>query len=176
MGFSLGHVFHCVFLRCLGLMIAVLLLLAFVERPSSLSTSSDPRLRSTHLNPPCGATESVELLCLIIFCLDLAVKVNTAEWGNTVFNYIFSSRFPVIYSEITVCFKLSCCFILYSCISLSFFFFLFDPQSYLIGWEEFKKNKWLIGYLVVISVSFIDWMLSVSMVCDEVRLCSAIET
>uniref|UniRef100_H3CCM3 Two pore segment channel 2 n=1 Tax=Tetraodon nigroviridis TaxID=99883 RepID=H3CCM3_TETNG len=98
---------------CLGLTIAVVLLLAFVERPSSLSFSSDPRLRATHLNPVCGVTESVELLCLIIFCLDLAVK------------------------------------------------------SYLIGWEEFKKNKWLISYMVVISVSFIDWMLSVSMVCDE---------
>lgn len=63
------------FLRCLGLTIAVVLLLAFVERPSSLSLSSDPRRRSTHLNPPCGATESVELVCLVVFCLDLAVKV-----------------------------------------------------------------------------------------------------
>uniref|UniRef100_A0A674MGX5 Two pore segment channel 2 n=1 Tax=Takifugu rubripes TaxID=31033 RepID=A0A674MGX5_TAKRU len=98
---------------CLGLTIAVVLLLAFVERPSSLSLSSDPRRRSTHLNPPCGATESVELVCLVVFALDLAVK------------------------------------------------------SYLIGWDEFRKNKWLIGYLVVISVSVIDWMLSVSMMCDE---------
>lgn len=63
------------FLRCLGLTIAVVLLLAFVERPSSLSLSSDPRRRSTRLNPPCGATEGVELVCLLIFCLDLAVKV-----------------------------------------------------------------------------------------------------
>lgn len=46
---------------------------------------------------------------------------------------------------------------------------LFVPQSYLMGWDEFRKNKWLMGYLVVISVSFIDWMLSVSMLCDEVR-------
>uniref|UniRef100_A0A8D0DEQ7 Two pore segment channel 2 n=1 Tax=Sander lucioperca TaxID=283035 RepID=A0A8D0DEQ7_SANLU len=40
-------------------------------------------------------------------------------------------------------------------------------KSYLIGWEELRKNKWLIGYTVVISVSTIDWVLSVSMVCDE---------
>ncbi|XP_044046194.1 two pore calcium channel protein 2 isoform X3 [Siniperca chuatsi] len=40
-------------------------------------------------------------------------------------------------------------------------------KSYLIGWEEFRKSKWLIGYTVVISVSVIDWVLSVSMVCDE---------
>ncbi|XP_058485995.1 two pore channel protein 2 [Solea solea] len=97
----------------LGLSIAVLLLLAFVERPSSLSLSSDPRYRSPPLEPPCGLTESFELLCLVIFTLDLIVK------------------------------------------------------SYLIGWEEFRKSKWLIGYTVVLSVSIIDWVLSVSMVCDE---------
>ncbi|KAA8585692.1 hypothetical protein FQN60_004386 [Etheostoma spectabile] len=97
----------------LGLTIAVVLLLAFVERPSSLSVSSDPRYRSPPWEPPCGFTESIEMVCLVIFSLDLAVK------------------------------------------------------SYLIGWEELRKNKWLIGYTVVISVSTIDWVLSVSMVCDE---------
>uniref|UniRef100_A0AAQ5X140 Two pore channel protein 2 n=1 Tax=Amphiprion ocellaris TaxID=80972 RepID=A0AAQ5X140_AMPOC len=97
----------------LGLTIAVVLLLAFVERPSSLSVSSDPRNRSPSFEPLCGFTESIEMICLIIFCLDLAVK------------------------------------------------------SYLIGWEELRKNKWLIGYTVVISVSIIDWVLSVSMECDE---------
>ncbi|XP_044208736.1 two pore calcium channel protein 2 [Thunnus albacares] len=97
----------------LGLTIAVVLLLAFVERPSSLSISSDPRHRSPPWQPPCGFTESIEMVCLIIFTLDLAVK------------------------------------------------------SYLIGWEEFRKSKWLIGYTVVISISVIDWVLSVSMVCDE---------
>ncbi|XP_044046184.1 two pore calcium channel protein 2 isoform X2 [Siniperca chuatsi] len=99
--------------RGLGLTIAAVLLLAFVERPSSLSVSSDPRHRSPPWQPPCGFTESIEMVCLIIFSLDLAVK------------------------------------------------------SYLIGWEEFRKSKWLIGYTVVISVSVIDWVLSVSMVCDE---------
>uniref|UniRef100_A0A9J7YGT8 Two pore segment channel 2 n=1 Tax=Cyprinus carpio carpio TaxID=630221 RepID=A0A9J7YGT8_CYPCA len=44
---------------------------------------------------------------------------------------------------------------------------LFVLQSYLIGWEEFRMNKWLIGYIVVIAASVIDWMLSVSMVCNE---------
>uniref|UniRef100_UPI0037E99954 two pore channel protein 2 n=1 Tax=Semicossyphus pulcher TaxID=241346 RepID=UPI0037E99954 len=97
----------------LGLTIAVVLLLAFVERPSSLSISSDPRYRSPPWEPPCGFTESIEMVCLLIFTLDLAVK------------------------------------------------------SYLIGWEEFRKNKWLIGYTVVITVSIIDWVLSISMVCDE---------
>uniref|UniRef100_A0A3P9AZZ0 Two pore channel protein 2 n=1 Tax=Maylandia zebra TaxID=106582 RepID=A0A3P9AZZ0_9CICH len=40
-------------------------------------------------------------------------------------------------------------------------------KSYLIGWEEFGKSKWLIGYTVVILISVMDWVLSVSMVCDE---------
>jgi len=40
----------------------------------------------------------------------------------------------------------------------------------LIGWEEFRKSKWLISYTVVISVSIIDWVLSISMACDEVGL------
>ncbi|XP_037553589.1 two pore calcium channel protein 2 [Nematolebias whitei] len=98
---------------CLGVIIAVVLLLAFVERPSSLSISSDPRHRSVAWEPPCGFTESIEIICLILFTLDLAVK------------------------------------------------------SYLIGWEEFRKSKWLISFTVVISVSVIDWMLSVSMLCHE---------
>ncbi|KAK5605034.1 Two pore calcium channel protein 2 [Crenichthys baileyi] len=97
----------------LGTIIAVVLLLAFVERPSSLSISSDPHHRSVPWEPPCGATECVEMLCLLVFCLDLAVK------------------------------------------------------SYLIGWEEFRKTKWLISYTIVISISVIDWVLSVSMACDE---------
>lgn len=45
---------------------------------------------------------------------------------------------------------------------------LFVLQSYLMGWEEFRMNKWLIGYIIVIAASVIDWMLSVSMMCDEV--------
>lgn len=68
--------------RGLGLTIAVVLLLAFVERPSSLSVSSDPRHRSPPWNPPCGLTESIEMVCLLIFSLDLAVKVSTARVEN----------------------------------------------------------------------------------------------
>uniref|UniRef100_A0A3P9J8Z3 Two pore segment channel 2 n=1 Tax=Oryzias latipes TaxID=8090 RepID=A0A3P9J8Z3_ORYLA len=93
--------------------ITVVLLLAFVERPSSLSKTSDLRHRSEPWNPPCGLTESIEMVCLIIFCLDLGMK------------------------------------------------------SYLIGWEEFKKCKWLISYMVVLSISIIDWVLSISMLCHE---------
>lgn len=97
----------------LGVTIALVLLLAFVERPSSLSISSDPRQHSARWEPPCGLTETIELICLLVFSFDLAAK------------------------------------------------------GYLIGWDEFRKNKWLISYTVVISISIIDWVLSLSMVCDE---------
>uniref|UniRef100_A0AAV2JNP3 Uncharacterized protein n=1 Tax=Knipowitschia caucasica TaxID=637954 RepID=A0AAV2JNP3_KNICA len=59
----------------LGLTIAVVLLLAFVERPSSLSASSDPRHRFPPWQPPCGFTEAIEMTCLLIFILDLVTKI-----------------------------------------------------------------------------------------------------
>ncbi|XP_052009879.1 two pore channel protein 2-like [Xyrauchen texanus] len=40
-------------------------------------------------------------------------------------------------------------------------------KSCLIGREEFQMNKWLISYVIVIAASVIDWMLSVSMMCNE---------
>ncbi|XP_023683121.1 two pore channel protein 2-like isoform X5 [Paramormyrops kingsleyae] len=95
------------------LAIAVILGLAFVERPSSLSLSSDPRYRQAAWEPPCGLTEGIETAFLIIFAFDVTVK------------------------------------------------------SYLIGWTEFKKNKWLISYTVVIAGSLMDLIVSLSMVCGE---------
>uniref|UniRef100_A0A8C2PTG7 Two pore segment channel 2 n=1 Tax=Cyprinus carpio TaxID=7962 RepID=A0A8C2PTG7_CYPCA len=97
----------------LGFTIAVVLALAFIEKPSSLTYTSDIRFKPKPWEPPCGLTEGIEMVCLCIFILDFTVK------------------------------------------------------SYLIGWEEFRMNKWLIGYIVVIAASVIDWMLSVSMVCNE---------
>ncbi|KAI7814083.1 two pore channel protein 2 [Triplophysa rosa] len=98
---------------CLGFTIAVVLALAFIERPSSLTYTSDIRFKPDPWEPPCGMTEAIEMVCLCIFILDVTVK------------------------------------------------------SYLIGWEEFRMNKWLIGYTIVIATSVIDWMLSVSMMCNE---------
>ncbi|XP_048829210.1 two pore channel protein 2-like isoform X2 [Brienomyrus brachyistius] len=95
------------------LAIIVILGLAFAERPSSLSLSSDPRYRQAAWEPPCGFTECIETTCLIVFAFDVTVK------------------------------------------------------SYLIGWKEFKKNKWLVTYTVVIVGSIMDLILSLSMVCGE---------
>lgn len=64
-----------VLLRGLGLTIAVVLTLAFIERPSSFSYTSDPRFRPPPWEPPCGLTEGIEIFCLVIFAIDLATKV-----------------------------------------------------------------------------------------------------
>ncbi|KAI4882750.1 hypothetical protein NFI96_030580, partial [Prochilodus magdalenae] len=96
-----------------GFTIALILALAFVEKPSSLTYTSDPRFRPAPWEPPCGLTEAIEIVCLLIFTADVAVK------------------------------------------------------SYLIGWEEFRVNKWLIGYVLVIAASIVDWAITVSMVCNE---------
>lgn len=59
----------------LGLTIAVVLMLAFIERPSSFSYTSDPRFRPPPWEPPCGLTEGIEIVCLVIFAIDFATKV-----------------------------------------------------------------------------------------------------
>ncbi|XP_063053845.1 two pore channel protein 2-like [Engraulis encrasicolus] len=97
----------------LSAIIVLILGLAFIERPSSLSLTSDLRYKQCPWEAPCGLTEGVEMLCLLTFTFDLAAKI------------------------------------------------------YLIGWEEFWKCRWLISYMVVISVSAVDWTLSWTMLCEE---------
>ncbi|XP_074853544.1 two pore channel protein 2 isoform X2 [Carettochelys insculpta] len=97
----------------LSLTITLILALAFIEIPSSLTITSDVRYRGTAWAPPCGMTESIELLCFFIFIADVSVK------------------------------------------------------SYLIGWEEFRKTKWLLAYILILIVSLIDWTVSLSFSCTE---------
>ncbi|KAM6074624.1 two pore channel protein 2 isoform 2-T2 [Chlamydotis macqueenii] len=97
----------------LGLTITIILALAFIEKPSSLTVTSDVRYRLPAWNPPCGLTESIELLCFLVFAIDVSVK------------------------------------------------------SYLIGWEEFWKNKWLMAYILTLIVSLTDWIVSLSFFCAE---------
>lgn len=42
-------------------------------------------------------------------------------------------------------------------------------QSYLVGWEEFWKNRWLMAYILTLIVSLTDWVVSLSFFCTEVR-------
>uniref|UniRef100_A0A8D2MFJ6 Two pore segment channel 2 n=1 Tax=Zonotrichia albicollis TaxID=44394 RepID=A0A8D2MFJ6_ZONAL len=97
----------------LSLTITVILALAFIEEPSSLTITSDVRYRLPAWNPPCGLTESIELLCFLVFVVDVSVK------------------------------------------------------SYLIGWKEFWKNKWLMAYILTLIVSLADWIVSLSFFCKE---------
>lgn len=69
------------FLRTLSLTIFLILLLAFIETPSSLTSTADVRFRSAPWDPPCGLTESVEALCLLVFVADVSVKVSRAPSG-----------------------------------------------------------------------------------------------
>ncbi|XP_037854828.2 two pore channel protein 2 isoform X2 [Chlorocebus sabaeus] len=99
--------------RTLSFTIFLILFLAFIETPSSLTSTADVRYRAAPWEPPCGLTESVEVLCLLVFVADLSVK------------------------------------------------------GYLFGWAHFQKNLWLLGYLVVLVVSLVDWTVSLSLVCHE---------
>ncbi|XP_066490105.1 two pore channel protein 2 [Tiliqua scincoides] len=99
--------------RILIAAITLILALAFIESPSSLTITSDVRFRSEPWEPPCGLTESIELFCFLIFIADVSVK------------------------------------------------------SYLIGWEEFQKTKWLMAYILVLVVSLVDWIVSMSLTCNE---------
>lgn len=97
----------------LSFTIFLILALAFVETPSSLTRTADVRYRLAPWEPPCGLTEGVEALCLLVFAADVSVK------------------------------------------------------SYLIGWAQFRRNPWLLAYLVVLVVSLLDWIVSLSLVCQE---------
>ncbi|XP_070581393.1 two pore channel protein 2-like [Ptychodera flava] len=101
---------------CIYVTITVILILAFFEEPSSITTgfTSDPRYRGDRLDPPCALTESIEVLCLSIFLTDVFIK------------------------------------------------------TYLVGRKQFFRSKWLIAYVVVVGISFIDLFVSLSLSCDEV--------
>ncbi|XP_043561287.1 two pore calcium channel protein 2 isoform X1 [Chiloscyllium plagiosum] len=93
--------------------IFVVLALAFFEKPSSLSVTSDLRLRHVLWEPPCGLTEGIEVFCLVLFIIDVVIK------------------------------------------------------SYLIGWKEFQKSKWLIAYALVLAASIVDWTVTLCLFCEE---------
>ncbi|XP_032270432.1 two pore calcium channel protein 2 isoform X2 [Phoca vitulina] len=97
----------------LSFTIFLILFLAFIETPSSLTSTADVRYRSAPWDPPCGLTESVEVLCLLVFAADVSVK------------------------------------------------------SYLVGWAQFRMSLWLLAYLAVLVVSLMDWIVSLSLVCQE---------
>nr|XP_032837206.1 two pore calcium channel protein 2-like [Petromyzon marinus]XP_032837207.1 two pore calcium channel protein 2-like [Petromyzon marinus]XP_032837208.1 two pore calcium channel protein 2-like [Petromyzon marinus]XP_032837209.1 two pore calcium channel protein 2-like [Petromyzon marinus]XP_032837210.1 two pore calcium channel protein 2-like [Petromyzon marinus] len=75
----------------LTITILLLLALAFVERPSSLTRSADVRWSGgagggggggggRRPDPPCGVTESVELTALLVLAMDVSIKAHLLGW------------------------------------------------------------------------------------------------
>ena len=54
-------------------------MLAFFEAPSSLTWTSDLRQKPRRIVLPCGVTEAIELLCLLVLLVDLIAKVSQSE-------------------------------------------------------------------------------------------------
>ena len=94
---------------CLGVVIFTNLCLAFLEPPSSLSWSSDPRpgFNNKRVHVPCGATESIELACLVFYVVDLGLKmilfgkkqVYKSKW---LWGYVFVLFFSIVDWLVTV--------------------------------------------------------------------------
>ena len=61
--------------RLLTLIVSCQLLLIFIQYPSSLSRTSDLRQQPTRLTLPCSIQIIIEFLCLIIFYIDVTIRV-----------------------------------------------------------------------------------------------------
>lgn len=72
---SLLKHFFCLFSFRVAV-IFTLHILAFFEYPSSLSLSSDVRLRQERVDVPCWLTSTIELLCLLLLLADNVTRVN----------------------------------------------------------------------------------------------------
>ena len=67
----------------LGFFIFINLMLSFFEYPSSMSLSSDYRFRNVTWHwpePKCGLTETIEIICLIVFLADCYAKFFLLGW------------------------------------------------------------------------------------------------
>ncbi|KAG8430600.1 hypothetical protein GDO86_020322, partial [Hymenochirus boettgeri] len=91
----------------LNLNIFVNLALAFIEKPSSLSATSDVRYRGATWELPCGLTEIMEFLTFLVFIADVSVKL-LVGWNEFVKSkwllcYILTRVFPSRWT-ISLCF------------------------------------------------------------------------
>ena len=80
----LYSVYHSWAVQCfLNVTVFVILILAFFEYPTSLKLSSDYRYDSVTPKvpePPCGVTESIEVLCLLIFLIKALLQCRFLGW------------------------------------------------------------------------------------------------
>ena len=90
-----------------GVLLAIIMLLAFFEYPSSLSLTSDTRAYpdQSRLNPPCGLTESIELVCFAFFSADILLQLRLLGWRR------FIKRPWIIAYVLTVSFSIADIFV-----------------------------------------------------------------
>ena len=92
----------------------VILILAFFEYPSSINISSDFRYNDStpHLNqPPCGATESIEIVCLFIFLVKWIVQCWLVGWRRFIRQpWLVLYAFMVVFSFFDLFISLGFCF------------------------------------------------------------------
>ncbi|XP_021082928.1 two pore calcium channel protein 2 isoform X3 [Mesocricetus auratus] len=97
--------------RVLGFTIFLILALAFVEFPSSLTRTADVRYRSQPWQPPCGLTETIEGLCMLVFVVDFSVKsylVGQAQLQDNLWLLAYFVVLVVSVVDWTVSLSLSC--------------------------------------------------------------------
>lgn len=137
--------------------IFVLHILAFFEYPSSLTLSSDIRFRGDGVSIPCGVTEGIELICLLFFVMDVIIKV---RFEIPLKALILKSHIQTKQCSIEkiVDFRRSSQYV---------YTFL---QYWLIGFAQFRKKNWMIATVVVLTLSLIDWCVSIGFRCNEVSM------
>ena len=99
--------------RALATVIFIFLVLAFFEYPTSLSISSDPTLRShvpSSPNFPCGVTEAVEFICLVLFAVDCGMKYYLLGWRRflqrkwlVLYLVMIALSFPDMFVSLSFC-------------------------------------------------------------------------
>nr|XP_027799868.1 two pore calcium channel protein 2 isoform X4 [Marmota flaviventris] len=97
--------------RILNFTIFSILALAFIETPCSLTKTADVRYRSLHWEPPCGLTEGIEGLCLLVFMTDVSVKcflVGRAQFQRNVWLLAYIAVLAVSVVDWTVSLCLLC--------------------------------------------------------------------
>ena len=82
------RIYHSCYIQwLLGLAVFINFILAFFEYPTSMSITSDFRFRDIvwHLpQPPCGVTEAIEVICLLVFLADCITKLKLLGWRRFV--------------------------------------------------------------------------------------------
>ena len=97
--------------RTINVVIAVYLLLAFFEKPSSLRWNSDYRDHKRRVDPPCGVTEGIEFLCLFVFTLDVLVQFRLIGWKRYIYRpwlVLYSLLIVVSLVDLTVSVGMVC--------------------------------------------------------------------